>query len=176
MWFNYLCPCLALFFPKLLSYLRKLSFTLQNQEIEFDQHGDPPASLAVVLWRPNQNPLFVVAATYESHPTIQFNLDSRTVPWSQNGTVSNLLIDWFTKHRCDYRQYSIFQMCIKSWVKVIMIFFLQVPYSNCSIQCDTGYKKVQTSIHKCCFQCEKCKAQTYVNTTGKKKIVSFKNG
>ncbi|KAF7695056.1 hypothetical protein HF521_006779 [Silurus meridionalis] len=110
----------------LLGYLRKISFTLQNQEIEFDQHGDPPASLAVVLWRPNKTPLFVMAATYESHPTIQFTLNSRVVPWTQNGTV---------------------------------------PYSNCSIQCDTGFKRVQTSIHKCCFQCEKCQAQTFINTT-----------
>ncbi|KAK3565684.1 hypothetical protein QTP86_014045 [Hemibagrus guttatus] len=112
--------------PMILNYLRKLSFTLQNQQIEFDQRGDPPASLGAVLWRPNKNPLFVMAATYESHPTIQFTLNRRAVPWSENGTV---------------------------------------PYSNCSIQCDTGFKKVQTSIHKCCFQCEKCKAQTYINTT-----------
>ncbi|XP_017322619.1 taste receptor type 1 member 1 [Ictalurus punctatus] len=110
----------------LLSYLKKLSFTLQNQQIEFDKHGDPPASLAVVLWRPNKNPLFVMAATYESYPTIQFTLNRRAVPWSDNSTV---------------------------------------PYSNCSIQCETGFKRVQTSIHKCCFQCEKCNAHTYINTT-----------
>ncbi|XP_053092063.1 taste receptor type 1 member 1-like [Pangasianodon hypophthalmus] len=70
----------------LLNYLRKLSFTLQNQQIEFDERGDPPASLAVALWRPNKNPLFVMAATYESHPTIQFTLNRRANPWSENGT------------------------------------------------------------------------------------------
>lgn len=75
-------------FFKLLNYLKKLSFKLQNQQIEFDKHGDPPASLAAVLWRPNKYPLFVMAATYESHPTIQFTLNSRAVPWSKNGTVS----------------------------------------------------------------------------------------
>ncbi|KAF5907263.1 taste receptor type 1 member 1-like, partial [Clarias magur] len=70
----------------LLRYLRKLSFTLQNQQIQFNQNGDPPASLAVVLWRPKETPLFAIVATYESQPTIRFTMNSGAVPWSKNGT------------------------------------------------------------------------------------------
>ncbi|XP_060786728.1 taste receptor type 1 member 1-like [Neoarius graeffei] len=110
----------------LLNYMRKSTFMLQNQLYKFDQYGDPPANLAVVLWRPKKNPLFVMAASYESSPKIQFIVNTHIIPWSENGTV---------------------------------------PYSNCSVECETGYKRIQTSIHQCCFQCEKCKAHTYINTT-----------
>ncbi|XP_062854596.1 taste receptor type 1 member 1-like [Trichomycterus rosablanca] len=110
----------------LLQYLRNSSFTLQGRQIKFDKYGDPPASFALVLWRPSQDPLFVKVATYETHPTVRFTLNDDLIPWFKNGTV---------------------------------------PYSNCSILCDTGFKKIQTSMHKCCFQCEKCNAHTYVNTT-----------
>ncbi|KAK1786990.1 hypothetical protein P4O66_017361, partial [Electrophorus voltai] len=40
-----------------------------------------------------------------------------------------------------------------------------VPFSNCSVECDTGSARVQQSIQKCCFQCKKCEANTYINTT-----------
>ncbi|GAA6112023.1 taste receptor type 1 member 1-like [Tachysurus ichikawai] len=110
----------------ILQNMRQTSFILQNQYVKFNHYGDPPASLAVVLWKPEENPLFVVVAAYNTHPTINFTLNDDLVPWSENGTVL---------------------------------------YSNCSVECETGFKRVQTSIHRCCFQCEKCKAQTYINTT-----------
>ncbi|TSL97294.1 Taste receptor type 1 member 1 [Bagarius yarrelli] len=84
----------------LLNNLRKLSFPLQNQQIAFDKHGDPPASLGAVLWRPNKSPLFVMAATYESHPTIQFHMNSGAVPWSDNSTNYPVAID------CDKNQFN----------------------------------------------------------------------
>ncbi|KAI5621965.1 taste receptor, type 1, member 2, tandem duplicate 2 precursor, partial [Silurus asotus] len=109
-----------------LQNVRQTRFRLQNQDIKYNQNGDPPASLAVVLWRPQENPLFVVVAAYKTYPTVRFTFHNYLVPWSDNSTV---------------------------------------PYSNCSIECESGYKRVQTSIHKCCFQCEKCMDQTYINTT-----------
>ncbi|XP_062854597.1 taste receptor type 1 member 1-like [Trichomycterus rosablanca] len=110
----------------ILQKVKKVSFKLQDRHIQFDEHGDPPASLAVVLWRPDKNPFFGVVATFETHPAVLLTLNNDFSPWSKNGTV---------------------------------------PFSNCSIECDSGFKKVQNSIHKCCFQCEKCSAHTYVNTT-----------
>ncbi|XP_072538356.1 taste receptor type 1 member 1-like isoform X2 [Salminus brasiliensis] len=41
-----------------------------------------------------------------------------------------------------------------------------IPFSNCSVECEPGFVRVQNSVHKCCFHCEKCKANTYINTSG----------
>ncbi|KAI4902801.1 hypothetical protein NFI96_011175 [Prochilodus magdalenae] len=40
-----------------------------------------------------------------------------------------------------------------------------VPFSNCSEECESGFERVQNSVHQCCFQCEKCPANTYVNVS-----------
>ncbi|XP_053360588.1 taste receptor type 1 member 1-like [Clarias gariepinus] len=109
-----------------LRNVRQTNFTLQNQYIRYNQNGDPPASLAVALWRPDENPFFLVVATYKTQPVVKFTLNKQLVPWFENGTA---------------------------------------PFSNCSVECETGYRRIQTSVHKCCFQCKKCLAQTYINTT-----------
>lgn len=77
---------------KILQNMRQTSFILQNQYVKFNHYGDPPASLAVVLWKPEENPLFVVVAAYNTHPTINFTLNDDLVPWSENGTVSHLFV------------------------------------------------------------------------------------
>ncbi|XP_026188616.1 taste receptor type 1 member 1-like [Mastacembelus armatus] len=40
-----------------------------------------------------------------------------------------------------------------------------VPTSKCSQECKAGHVKYQGGIHKCCFTCEICPRDTYVNTT-----------
>ncbi|XP_076845099.1 taste receptor type 1 member 1-like [Brachyhypopomus gauderio] len=110
----------------LLQEVKRSNFTLQDRYIVFDKNGDPTASLSVVLWRPDKVPFFQTVGTYETHPTLQFTLNTYLIPWYQNGTV---------------------------------------PFSNCSVECDTGFARVQQSLQKCCFQCKKCPANTYINTT-----------
>lgn len=77
---------------------------LQNQSIRYNQYGDPPASLAIVLWKPEENPLFVGVATYNTHPTITFTLNNDLIPWSENGTVSTFFVCitkcWFSYKEC----------------------------------------------------------------------------
>lgn len=85
----FFCP---LFSIKLLQNVKQTNFILQNQYIRYNQYGDPPASLAVVLWKPEEDPLFVVVATYKTHPTVKFTLNSSLVPWSDNGTVSTFYV------------------------------------------------------------------------------------
>ncbi|XP_071402305.1 taste receptor type 1 member 2.2 [Centroberyx affinis] len=41
----------------------------------------------------------------------------------------------------------------------------KVPISECSPECDAGYKKKKDGIHKCCFHCEICLNGTYENRT-----------
>ncbi|XP_036433933.1 taste receptor type 1 member 1-like [Colossoma macropomum] len=110
----------------LLQYVRKSNFTLHNRLIRFDEYGDPPASFAVVHWRPKRDPFFLMVGTYDTYPTVRFTLNNNLVSWYDNGTV---------------------------------------PFSNCSVECESGFARVQNSVHKCCFQCEKCPANTYINTS-----------
>ncbi|XP_035986028.1 taste receptor type 1 member 1-like [Fundulus heteroclitus] len=41
----------------------------------------------------------------------------------------------------------------------------EVPIALCSPECPTGFAKKQIGIHKCCFRCEMCPQDTYVNVT-----------
>ncbi|XP_017273144.1 taste receptor type 1 member 1-like [Kryptolebias marmoratus] len=41
----------------------------------------------------------------------------------------------------------------------------EVPTALCSPECPEGYARKQIGIHKCCFNCEICPAETYVNNT-----------
>ncbi|XP_015822929.3 taste receptor type 1 member 1-like [Nothobranchius furzeri] len=41
----------------------------------------------------------------------------------------------------------------------------EVPLSFCSLECPSGYIKVQEGIQKCCFSCTICPNGTYVNAT-----------
>uniref|UniRef100_A0A3P9MDP8 Taste receptor, type 1, member 2a n=1 Tax=Oryzias latipes TaxID=8090 RepID=A0A3P9MDP8_ORYLA len=41
----------------------------------------------------------------------------------------------------------------------------EVPTSLCSPECPAGYAKKPNGMHKCCFTCEICKTNNYVNIT-----------
>ncbi|KAM6924403.1 taste receptor type 1 member 2.2 [Xenentodon cancila] len=41
----------------------------------------------------------------------------------------------------------------------------EVPTARCSQECLPGYAKKQAGVHKCCFTCEICPNQTFVNST-----------
>ncbi|XP_072223181.1 taste receptor type 1 member 1-like [Leuresthes tenuis] len=41
----------------------------------------------------------------------------------------------------------------------------EVPTALCSPECPEGYAKKPTGIHECCFSCEMCPSDTYVNST-----------
>ncbi|XP_016429948.1 taste receptor type 1 member 1-like [Sinocyclocheilus rhinocerous] len=38
-----------------------------------------------------------------------------------------------------------------------------VPFSNCSVECKAGYSRQPEGFHSCCFSCEKCPPNSYVN-------------
>ncbi|XP_026126558.1 taste receptor type 1 member 2-like [Carassius auratus] len=42
-----------------------------------------------------------------------------------------------------------------------------VPFSNCSVECEAGYSRQPEGFHCCCFSCEKCRPNTYVNFSRK---------
>ncbi|KAM6930065.1 taste receptor type 1 member 1-like [Lycodopsis pacificus] len=41
----------------------------------------------------------------------------------------------------------------------------EAPTSLCSPECDEGFAKKQDGIHQCCFNCEICPKETYINKT-----------
>uniref|UniRef100_A0A8C1YYF9 Receptor ligand binding region domain-containing protein n=1 Tax=Cyprinus carpio TaxID=7962 RepID=A0A8C1YYF9_CYPCA len=42
-----------------------------------------------------------------------------------------------------------------------------VPFSNCSVECKAGYSRKREGFHSCCFSCEKCPRNTYVDFSRK---------
>uniref|UniRef100_A0A8C1UXJ9 Taste receptor type 1 member 2 n=1 Tax=Cyprinus carpio TaxID=7962 RepID=A0A8C1UXJ9_CYPCA len=42
-----------------------------------------------------------------------------------------------------------------------------VPFSNCSVECEAGYSRKPEGFHSCCFSCEKCPPNTYVDFSRK---------
>ncbi|XP_060737806.1 taste receptor type 1 member 1 [Tachysurus vachellii] len=40
-----------------------------------------------------------------------------------------------------------------------------VPFANCSVECKAGFRRETDRNYACCFQCEMCKENTYVNYT-----------
>ncbi|XP_015233238.1 PREDICTED: taste receptor type 1 member 1-like [Cyprinodon variegatus] len=56
---------------------------------------------------------------------------------SVNFFINNTKIEWFTNQ--------------------------EVPISQCSPECASGYAKTQIGIHKCCFRCDICPKGTYIN-------------
>ncbi|KAK3540707.1 hypothetical protein QTP70_034651, partial [Hemibagrus guttatus] len=40
-----------------------------------------------------------------------------------------------------------------------------VPFANCSVECNAGFRRERDQNHACCFQCMMCEENTYINYT-----------
>uniref|UniRef100_A0A8C6VZ63 Taste receptor type 1 member 1-like n=1 Tax=Nothobranchius furzeri TaxID=105023 RepID=A0A8C6VZ63_NOTFU len=108
-----------------LEELKKSNFTLLNQSVQFDEHGDPKfRSFSIVFWNRSNDAEEVGFHQFE--PTAHFYINDSKIQWFTNG---------------------------------------EAPTAFCSLECSAGYAKKQSGIHKCCFSCEICPAETYINTT-----------
>uniref|UniRef100_A0AAZ3RFG1 G-protein coupled receptors family 3 profile domain-containing protein n=1 Tax=Oncorhynchus tshawytscha TaxID=74940 RepID=A0AAZ3RFG1_ONCTS len=96
--------------------LKHVKFKLDNQSIEFDENGDPPAHYDIVHWDLVFKGLITDAGLFHS----------------------DIL-------SCSY--------------------FLQAPVLQCSSECKSGSRRVQTGFHTCCFECEICSDGKYINHT-----------
>uniref|UniRef100_A0A671SHU7 G-protein coupled receptors family 3 profile domain-containing protein n=1 Tax=Sinocyclocheilus anshuiensis TaxID=1608454 RepID=A0A671SHU7_9TELE len=47
--------------------------------------------------------------------------------------------------------------------QLVQLQTLSVPFSNCSVECKAGYSRQPEGFHSCCFSCEKCPPNSYVN-------------
>ncbi|XP_074498859.1 taste receptor type 1 member 1-like [Sebastes fasciatus] len=108
-----------------LAELKKSNFTLLNQSIQFNEHGDPTfGSYSIVYW--NHSGDAEEIGFYEFHQSVNFFINTTKIQWYTNG---------------------------------------EVPTSLCSPECDAGFAKKQDGIHRCCFNCEICPNETYINST-----------
>ncbi|XP_037630030.1 taste receptor type 1 member 1-like [Sebastes umbrosus] len=108
-----------------LAELKKSNFTLLNQSIQFNEHGDPTfGSYSIVYW--NHSGDAEEIGFYKFAPSVNFFINTTKIQWYTNG---------------------------------------EVPTSLCSPECDAGFAKKQDGIHRCCFNCEICPNETYINST-----------
>ncbi|CAJ1085527.1 Taste receptor type 1 member 1%2C partial [Xyrichtys novacula] len=73
-----------------LAELKKSNFTLLNQSIEFDEHGDPKyGSYSFVFW--NHSGDAEEIGFYKFHPSINFFINDSKIQWFTNGEVPTSL-------------------------------------------------------------------------------------
>uniref|UniRef100_A0A8C7XTR9 G-protein coupled receptors family 3 profile domain-containing protein n=1 Tax=Oryzias sinensis TaxID=183150 RepID=A0A8C7XTR9_9TELE len=100
-----------------------------------------------------------------------FTLLNQTVQFDENGDPkfgSLSVVFWNSSGNAEevgsYHFQSSIQLSIN---KTKMKWFTngEVPTALCSPECPAGYAKKPNGMHKCCFTCEICKTNTYVNIT-----------
>uniref|UniRef100_A0A3P9HGL8 Taste receptor, type 1, member 2a n=1 Tax=Oryzias latipes TaxID=8090 RepID=A0A3P9HGL8_ORYLA len=100
-----------------------------------------------------------------------FTLLNQTVQFDENGDPkfgSLSVVFWNSSGNAEevgsYHFQSSIQLSIN---KTKMKWFTngEVPTALCSPECLAGYAKKANGMHKCCFSCEICKTNTYVNIT-----------
>ncbi|KAM9405297.1 taste receptor type 1 member 1-like [Salvelinus alpinus] len=107
--------------------LKQVKFKLDNQSIEFDENGDPPAHYDIVHWDcKNKTCSNVDIGSYLTNPTPSFH-------------INETLIHWFEGTKA--------------------------PVLQCSSECKSGSRRVQTGFHTCCFDCEICSDGKHINHT-----------
>ncbi|XP_051950801.1 taste receptor type 1 member 1-like [Xyrauchen texanus] len=102
---------------------------------------------------------------------VDFPLNGRQVKYDDNGdpTVNYSVVLWHTKTNPPW-----FEMVGTYDTHPEITFTMSsslmpwrnngsVPLSNCSVECKEGFSKVPEGLHECCFQCEKCPRNSYVN-------------
>ncbi|XP_051950765.1 taste receptor type 1 member 1-like [Xyrauchen texanus] len=102
---------------------------------------------------------------------LHFPLNDRQVKYDDNGdpTINYSIVLWHTERNPPwfemvgtYDTYPEITFTINS-----SLFPWRnngsVPFSNCSVKCKEGFSKVPEGLHDCCFQCQKCPRNSYVN-------------
>uniref|UniRef100_A0A8C1CW12 G-protein coupled receptors family 3 profile domain-containing protein n=1 Tax=Cyprinus carpio carpio TaxID=630221 RepID=A0A8C1CW12_CYPCA len=72
----------------LLEQIKKLNFSLNGQQVKYDENYDPIIHYAVVLWRTHVNPpQFEIVGTYDKLPEITLTINKTRMTWHNNGSV-----------------------------------------------------------------------------------------
>ncbi|XP_076845098.1 taste receptor type 1 member 2.2 [Brachyhypopomus gauderio] len=72
----------------LLNEMKILDFSLNGQEVRYDQNGDPCVSYGVVLWHTEASPPFVeMIGEYNTYPEITFTINKSFSSWVSDTSV-----------------------------------------------------------------------------------------
>ncbi|KAM4738112.1 taste receptor type 1 member 1-like [Anableps anableps] len=100
-----------------------------------------------------------------------FTLLNRTIQFDKNGDLKfGLYFLVFWNHTGDaqrigfYKFYPTVHFYLNS-TKILWYTNGEVPTSVCTPECPEGYARKQNYIHICCFTCEICPNETYINVT-----------
>ncbi|XP_074536724.1 taste receptor type 1 member 1-like [Halichoeres trimaculatus] len=73
-----------------LAELKKSNFTLLNENIQFDENGDPKyGPLSIVYW--NQSGFAEEIGFYHFHPSVDYFINDSKIQWNTNGGVPSSL-------------------------------------------------------------------------------------
>uniref|UniRef100_A0A8B9KJB1 Taste receptor type 1 member 1-like n=1 Tax=Astyanax mexicanus TaxID=7994 RepID=A0A8B9KJB1_ASTMX len=73
---------------KLLKEIKKLNFSLNGRQVQYDGNGDPTVSYVVVLWNTQGSfSPFKVIGSFETYPEITFTINSSRIHWDNDGSV-----------------------------------------------------------------------------------------
>ncbi|XP_029975147.1 taste receptor type 1 member 1-like [Salarias fasciatus] len=102
---------------------------------------------------------------------INFTLFNQTIHFDENGDHNYgfyLIVFWNRNGDVQevgyYEFYPPFHLVINS-TDIQWHTNGKVPTSVCSQECPVGYKKKPEGIHRCCFNCEICPNETFINVT-----------
>ncbi|XP_041859970.1 taste receptor type 1 member 1-like [Melanotaenia boesemani] len=100
-----------------------------------------------------------------------FTLLNQTVHFDKNGDPkfgSFSIVFWNQSGGAEEIGFYHFYPSVKFYINATKVQWYsdgEVPTALCSPECQGGHVKKQTGVHKCCFNCEICPSNTYVNST-----------
>ncbi|KAJ8388926.1 hypothetical protein AAFF_G00124870 [Aldrovandia affinis] len=108
------CNKTELLYPyKLLKEIKKSNFTLLNQQIKFDENGDPPSRYNIVFWNLASSSPFQHVGSYDTNPTVQFHMNDSLIRWHTNGTIPVSRCSEECEKGSARRPYGIFKCCFE---------------------------------------------------------------
>ncbi|MED6261115.1 hypothetical protein ATANTOWER_001058, partial [Ataeniobius toweri] len=100
-----------------------------------------------------------------------FTLLNQTIQFDKNGDLKfGLYFFVFWNHAGDAQRIGFYQFnpTVHFYINSTEILWYtngEVPTSVCSPECPEGYARKQNDLHICCFTCEICPNETYINVT-----------
>ncbi|KAM4570550.1 taste receptor type 1 member 1-like [Fundulus diaphanus] len=112
-------------------------------------------------------PKMVLAELQKSN----FTLLNRTIQFDKNGDLKfglYFLVFWNRAGEAQKIGFYKFYPSVHSYINSTAILWYtdgEVPTSVCSPECPEGYARKQNDLYTCCFTCEICPNETYINVT-----------
>lgn len=85
-----ICHIVIFLFPQILSWLKKVRFSLNNSSVYFDANGDPPTGYDIISWVWKGTDWSVrIVGTFSPDP-ITLTVDADKIEWFDKGDSRNV--------------------------------------------------------------------------------------